>query len=286
VIELDHWRDGGATFDWRGHAIWHRADGDGEPVLAIHGFPTASWDFAAIWPGLCEKYRAVTLDMIGFGFSAKPRGFAYSIMAQADLIEALLARLGITRYRMLAHDYGVTVAQELLARQRAGISAARIAAVCLLNGGLFPETHRARPVQRLLVSPIGPILARLSTYRVFARNMQDIWGATPPTDAELRGMWQLVRANDGLAVTPALLDYMAQRRRNRARWVGALVDSDVPIRLIAGMRDPVSGAHMVARYRELVPDPDVVELADVGHYPQVEAPDRVAAPMHELFARA
>ncbi|HAV68070.1 MAG TPA: alpha/beta hydrolase, partial [Alcanivorax sp.] len=39
--------------------------------------------------------------------------------------------------------------------------------------------------------------------------------------------------------------------------------------------DPVSGGHMVARYRELIPDPDVVELAGVGHYPQTEAPDAV-----------
>mgnify|MGYP003377880407 CR=1 FL=1 len=60
----------------------------------------------------------------------------------------------------------------------------------------------------------------------------------------------------------------------------------VPVRLIAGLADPVSGAHMVARYRALVPAPDVVELAAVGHYPQLEAPDAVLAAAIEFLDRA
>ena len=71
---------------------------------------------------------------------------------------------------------------------------------------------------------------------------------------------------------------MEERRRHRERWVGALRDAagrGIPVRLIDGTEDPVSGGHMVARYRELIPDPDVVELAGVGHYPQTEAPDAV-----------
>ena len=58
------------------------------------------------------------------------------------------------------------------------------------------------------------------------------------------------------------------------RWVGALLQSDVPLRLVDGALDPVSGAHLAERYRELVPNPDVVLLPDVGHYPQLEAHDR------------
>jgi pimeloyl-ACP methyl ester carboxylesterase len=45
--------------------------------------------------------------------------------------------------------------------------------------------------------------------------------------------------------------------------------------LIDGLADPISGEHMVQRYRELVPNADVCELPKIGHYPQIEAPDRV-----------
>ena len=64
-----------------------------------------------------------------------------------------------------------------------------------------------------------------------------------------------------------LLDYMKQRKQYRDRWVGALQNANVPVRLTAGMADPISGADMVARYRALIPNADVVELADIGHYP-------------------
>jgi len=281
-VTPEQWRAKGDYFDWRGHRIFYRCEGTGEPLLLVHGFPTASWDWAPLWPALLERYRLLTLDMIGFGFSAKPKSFAYRITSQADIYEALLEREGVTRYRLFAHDYGVSVAQELLARQ--GDAKAKIDRVCLLNGGLFPEAHSPALVQKLLASPLGPLVARLSSYRVFSRTMRKIWGATPPTESDLRAMWQLVTESDGLAVTPGIIDYLRQRRENRPRWVGALVNATVPLRLINGVVDPIAGAKIVARYRELVPKPDVVELADVGHYPQVEAPDRVLAAALEFFA--
>jgi pimeloyl-ACP methyl ester carboxylesterase len=277
VTSPDDWRAAGDHFEWRGHRIFCRTAGpkDVAPLVLIHGFPTASWDWAPLWPRLTERFRVLTLDMIGFGFSAKPRRFAYTIGAQADLFEALLAREGVTRYHILAHDYGDTVAQELLARDRDRGASTRIAAVCLLNGGLFPETHRALLTQKLLASPLGPLLARLTSYRRFARAMRHIC-KRPLSDEDVGAMWQLVTENDGRAVMPQLIGYMAERRAHRARWVGALVDAVAPLRLINGLDDPISGAHMVARYRELVPRPDVVELPGVGHYPQLEAPDAVA----------
>ena len=282
VVSPDQWRAKGDHFEWRGERIFFRIEGKGEPLLLIHGFPTASWDWYAMWPRLVERYRVLTLDMIGFGFSAKPRKFAYSIFAQADLYDALLAREAVTSYRMVAHDYGLTVAQELFARQPAK---AKIISACLLNGGLFPETHRAMRTQKLLASPIGPLIAKLSSYRTFAATMRKIWGSHPPADDELRAMWQLISENNGMAVMPKLIGYMAERRANRERWVGAIVKPPAPIRLIDGLVDPISGAHMVARYRELVPAPDVVELPGVGHYPQVEAPEAVLAAVLEHFAK-
>jgi pimeloyl-ACP methyl ester carboxylesterase len=280
MTSLDEWRSGSDSFEWRGARIFCRTAGTGEPLLLVHGFPTASWDWAAVWPQLAARYRVLALDMIGFGLSAKPLRFDYSIMAQADLFEAFLARERVTQYRVLAHDYGNSVAQELLARDRGAI-----VSVCFLNGGLFPEAHRALPMQRLLASPLGPLIARFASFKTFAASMRRIWGTHPLPDAELRTMWELASRDGGLALMPKLLGYMAERRKNRARWVGALVEAKVPRRLIDGLVDPVSGAHLVARYRELVRDPDVVELPDVGHYPQVEAPDAVAAAALAFFAR-
>ncbi len=90
------WRAGGSYFDWLGHRMFCRVGGEGDPLLVIHGFPTASWDWWKLWPALTKAYRCYAVDMLGFGYSAKPVGSVYSIMRQADLQEALLAREGVT----------------------------------------------------------------------------------------------------------------------------------------------------------------------------------------------
>jgi pimeloyl-ACP methyl ester carboxylesterase len=243
-------------------------------LLLIHGYPTASYDWYRVWPQLAERYSLYACDMLGFGMSAKPRDAAYTIAAQADICHALLEQCGVGAAHVLAHDYGDTVAQELLAREAEG--RLRLQSVCFLNGGLFPETHRARLVQKLLAAPvIGPLLARTMSRAKFDATMRSIWGRQPPSDSELGDLWALVEHDGGRQALARLINYMEQRRRNRARWVGALVGSSVPRRLVCGADDPVSGAHLAVRYRELVPDPDVVLLEGVGHYPQLEDPDRV-----------
>lgn len=279
-VRLDEWQRGGARFDYRGQPIFYRIDGSGPALLCIHGFPTASWDWHKLWPGLTARFRVVAADMIGFGLSAKPRRYDYSIRDQATLQEALLAALGIADVHVLAHDYGVTVAQELLARhderQAAGTPTPRLHSICFLNGGLFPEAHRARRAQQLLHSPLGPLLGRLMSERRFRQSFVPIFGPrTPPSDDELATAWTLVAHNDGQRIAHRLIRYIAERRASRERWVGALQRTGVPLRFINGPADPVSGAHAAARYRELVPHPDVVLLDGIGHYPQLEAPERV-----------
>ena len=274
MSSLDSWRSAGSIFNSGFGPLFTRVDGAGPPLLFIHGFPTASWDWAKIWPAFTPHFHCLTMDMLGFDFSAKPGSAAYSISLQADLFEAWLRHQGIEHYGCIAHDYGDTVAQELLARQ--GTGSPRMTRLVLLNGGLFPEAHKPLWLQTLLAGPLGSLVARLTTRAKFAANMQRIC-KKPLDELEIDAMWTLVANNGGLQVLPKLIGYMAERRQRRARWVGALQHSAVPIRLIDGMDDPISGAHMVARYRQLVPHPDVIELAGVGHYPQLEAPTEVVS---------
>jgi pimeloyl-ACP methyl ester carboxylesterase len=277
TISLDEWREAGHTYVHHGHPIFyvdhHR--GDGPVLLCIHGFPTASWDFADTWRRLTGRFaRVIVADMIGFGFSAKPRGYDYNLVDQTDLQQGLAMALGVHDVHVLAHDYGVSVAQELLARHAEG-RGLRLHSVALLNGGLFPETHHARPIQKLLLGPFGPIVSLLSTRRKFLANLADVFGpGTKPTPEQEDAFWTLWCANGG-SQGHRLIRYILDRRIHRDRWVGALTATRVPLLLINGPEDPVSGAHMVARYRELVPWPNVVSLPGIGHYPQVEAPDAV-----------
>lgn len=258
------------------HALRYRTGGTGPALWLVHGFPTSRRDWAALWPGLARDHSLAALDMLGFGASDKPRDFDYSIAASADQWQALARATGVREVALLAHDYGNTVAQELLARQREGRLPFRIRSAVFLNGGLFPEATRPLPIQRLLAGPLGPLLARLTGRRRFVASLRRIC-PKPWPPGEMDAAWELLARAGGRAVMPRLLGYIAERRVNRARWVGALEQAGIPIALVNGLEDPISGRSIVARWRELLPAAPVFELPGVGHYPQLEAPEQVLA---------
>ena len=276
-LTLDKWVAGAEHSRHGDHEIAFHEAGSGSAVVLIHGFPTCSWDWHRVWPDLTQRYRVVAADMIGFGQSAKPRAHGYSIFDQADLCEGLLRSLGVERVHILAHDYGDTVAQEMLARfseRRAEHEPGTvIESVCFLNGGLFPEAQRPLFIQRLLASPAGGLVGRLLSKRTFDRSFSKIFGPeTRPSRQELAEHWSLLEHNGGRRIVHRVLRYLHERSANRERWIGALESAPVPLRFVVGLQDPVSGAAMAQRYREVVPDPDVVELPRIGHYPQLEDP--------------
>jgi pimeloyl-ACP methyl ester carboxylesterase len=271
---------GGTFFDYRGHAIFTRVGGppSAPALLLIHGFPTSSWDWEAVWPTLTERFRVYTLDLIGFGYSAKPAHYRYSIHDQAELVQAYLRGQGVMACHVLAHDYGVSVAQELLSRQAQVPLTPMVRSIVFLNGGLFPDLHRPLLIQKLLLSPLGSWVAMLITHKRFAANMRHIFGPdTKPDAALIDDFWALVSANAGRVIMHRLIRYLSDRKTHGARWVNALLTASVPLKLICGGADPISGAHMAQHYQALVPNADVSVLSSIGHYPQIEAAGLVLA---------
>ena len=255
-------------------------------ILLIHGFPTSSWDWWKLWPSLNRHYRLVAMDLLGFGFSDKPRSYNYRILEQADLCEALVAQLGLRQFHMLVHDYGVTVAQEMLSRQNEGRGVGDCQSCLFLNGGLFPETHRAVLAQKLLLSPIGFVFRYALSKRSLRRSFQKIFGDHKASGEEIDSFFELFVRDGGRGNLHRLIRYMNDRIEHRERWVAALNAARCPIGLINGSLDPVSGEHMVQRFLELLGDEHFLRrLPRVGHYPQIEAPDEVFAAYAEFLQR-
>ncbi|WP_138436050.1 alpha/beta fold hydrolase [Marinobacter shengliensis] len=270
---LEAWQQAGKWFSYDGHAIFSRMAGKGSPLVLLHGFPTASWDWSRLWPMLASGHQLLAVDMLGFGFSDKPRNYVYSIEDQADLIQGWIEGLGLDSVHLFAHDYGSSVAQELLARDQEGSLSFDIISVCLLNGGLFPEVHSPLFIQKVLKSPLGGLISRGLTRGSFERNFRRLFGdRNPPAQQDLEDFWHLLTYNNGRGILHELIQFMEERRCHRNRWVGALQNAQQPMRLISGVADPVSGAATVRRYRELIRNPDVISLRNIGHYPHFESP--------------
>src|ERR1700733_11059734 len=312
---LASWVEEGLYFDYLGFEIFYRVEGSGPPLLLIHGYPFNSFDWQPIWPTLTQRFTVIAPDMMGMGFSAKPVAYEYSVHDHADMHEALLAHLGISNAHILAHDIGDSVGQELLARhelRQHAYGALRIDSITWLNGGMFIESYTPRAAQKLMSgTPLGDILSPVQnsplSRRLLEPTLREMFGPnTKPTRHMMDVFSQILDYNDGRRVLHKVGRFIKDRHTHRNRWVRAMRETDVPMRLIDGPIDPNSGAHMARRYAEATPNAhagvppaeighwtqrvaplprgyaegtpnaDVVMLPDdIGHWPQLEAPDEV-----------
>jgi pimeloyl-ACP methyl ester carboxylesterase len=223
--------------------------------------------------------------MMGMGFSAKPVAYQYSVTDHADMHKALLQHLDIHNAHILAHDIGDSVGQELLARHEFGQQAdgsVNIDSITWLNRGMFIEAYTPRAAQKLMSqTPLGDILSPVQgsplSRRLLEPTLREMFGPnTKPTRHMMDVFNQILDYNDGRRVLHKVGRFINDRYTNRNRWVRAMRQTAVPMRLLDGPVDPNSGAHMARRYAEVIPDADVVMLADdIGHWPQLEAPEEV-----------
>ena len=265
--------------------MFYRTAGSGPTLLLIHGYPFNSWDWARIWDALVERFTVVAPDMLGMGFSDKPVAYGYSVHDHADMHEALLADLGVQSAHILAHDLGDSVGQEVLARHEFSdhvYGSLAIESVTWLNGGLFNEAYTPRLLQKAMSrTPLGDIMSPLQgsplSRRLIDRTLDELFGVdTKPSPRMLDQFHQILGYNDGKRVTHKVGRFVNDRYEHRNRWVRAMRQTAVPMRLIDGPADPNSGRHMAQRYREVISDPDVVMLDDrIAHWPQIEAPEAV-----------
>jgi pimeloyl-ACP methyl ester carboxylesterase len=282
VSDLERWWQQGERLDltlggvnrrvflWRG--------GTGTAMTLLHGFPSSSHDWAKIAPALSASHALLAPDFLGFGASEKPVEHNYSLIEQADLVEAVWAAEGTTTTRLVAHDYGVSVAQELLARRAEGGLKVELESLHLLNGGLYPELHRPQPVQTMLLDPEqGPRVSALVTEELFVAGLRPTFAEAYEAGPDSADIWRATSNGGGERIGHLLIRYIRDREQYGPRWTGALEQTDVPLGFIWGMLDPVSGAHMAKRIRERLPDAPFVALEDVAHWPPLEAPGRVAA---------
>jgi pimeloyl-ACP methyl ester carboxylesterase len=259
-------------------AIFVRTLGAGPSMTLLHGFPSSSHDWAKVAPALAERHSLLMPDLLGFGASEKPREHDYSLREQADLVEALWARAGVEQTILVVHDYAVSVAQELLARRAEAVLPVDLQAVYLLNGGLFPSLHRQQPTQTALLDPEhGPKIGELINEELFVAGLRPTFAESYDAAADSTEIWRSMNRDDGQRNSHLLIRYITDRERDEQRWISALEQTDVPLSFVWGMLDPVSGAHMAERIVERLPNAPLLALADVAHWPQLEAPERVLA---------
>jgi pimeloyl-ACP methyl ester carboxylesterase len=253
----------------------------------LHGYPTSSHDYYRVLPDLAAHYRVIVHDHLGFGLSDKPADYSYAIHEQADFALLLWQQLGVSSAHLFAHDYGTSVATELLARWNRGFRTVSLDSVTLCNGSVHIELARLRPIQKLLRNrTLGPLVARLSSQRVFNRNMRRLWqDPALLSKADLDTMWELLTRDGGKVVLPKITQYLRDRVLYWDRWVGALQKSQLPLAFLWGGEDPITGRDVANVHQAEAPGSRLTLLDGVGHYPMLEDPRRWTEALLSLLSR-
>ena len=274
---VEEWRRRGATANVCGREVFFvQADGDAPPVVFLHGFPSSSFDWRETLRYM-DGRAWMALDFVGFGLSEKPRE-ENDLRVQADIVEELLGQLGVEQARIVAHDMGTSVANELMARDLEGKLSFACDAVLLFNGSMVIDAASLTWEQKVLLGPGGSLLAGLSNRLSLKRGLGATFSeAHPLSSDEARGQWALMSHDQGHRNLHRLISYVRQRTEFADRWHGAIANWQGRLELAWGLEDPVATVAVLEALKVLRPSVAVHELPGLGHYPQIEDPARMAA---------
>jgi len=263
-------------------AVVDEGDGD-EVLLLIHGMAGSAQTWRAVLPQLAKKYRVIAPDLLGHGQSSKPRT-DYSLGAFAVGLRDLLDELGVESATVVGQSLGGGVAMQFLYQHPDYCR--RL--VLISSGGLGPDVGL---ILRLLAAPgaefVMPVIAPSPVLR--AGNAVKSWlssaGLRSPRGAE---MWSAYSSFGDGETRQAFLRTLRSVVDYRGQAVSALnrlnLREGLPILAIWGEQDniiPVDHAYAALEAR---PDCRLEVLPGVGHFAQVEAPDKVIDLLEEFIS--
>jgi pimeloyl-ACP methyl ester carboxylesterase len=305
MTRADEWRTRGGQFSWcpaGGTAdpvqIFHVELGDpGAPVLLlVHGWPTSSIDWFEVAGQLSTRFRVCALDFPGYGFSAKPRGWGYSLGRDEELIEYYLAEvIGADAAVIAAHDRGDSVALLHAARCAEGRSATTLEHLVLSNGNMFLPLSNLTAAQRLMLDADSwPAVAAALTPERLAQAMgsSTFTPARQAGDPEVTALSVTFGHDNGIEVLHETIQYLAERSRDERTWLTALRRGAFPVTMIWGLSDAVSPPRVASYvWHEYLmlgrPGNRLYFIPAANHYLQADRPDAfVQVLLHALDLRA
>jgi pimeloyl-ACP methyl ester carboxylesterase len=245
--------------------FWRAAEpSGGAPALYLHGVPTSSDD----WPDFLRRSGGLAPDLPGFGRSGKPGSLAYTIAEYDGFIERFLDHAEVDRVQLVMHDWGVV---GLAFAQRAP---ERVARLVIINAVPFLPGYRWHRAARIWRTPLLGELAMGTTTHWVMRQVSREGNATPgpmPQD------WlDSVNAHFDQGTQRAILRlYRSSPPEVLAREGAQLGRLKVPALVVWGTRDPYIPSRFGAGYAAVLPDAELLELPDAGHWPWLDRPDLV-----------
>jgi len=266
-------------------------EGEGEPVLMLHGNPTWSFYFRNMISALSPEYRIIVPDHMGCGLSDKPgRGqYDFKLKSRVDDLEYLLERLNLKKkFTLMVHDWGGMIGMAYALRHPDQIS--RI--IITNTAGFFPPGKKKLPIRLWIIRNLLPfavpavlglnLFSAAALYMApYKRLSKDVkTGLTAPYNCRKNRVATLKFVQD-IPVYPKDTGY------NLVKYVDDNLHllSDIPMMICWGKHDFVFDTDYYNEWKRRFPNAESLFFKDGGHYLLEDKPDEVAAYVKDFLKK-
>ncbi|MBO9562984.1 MAG: alpha/beta fold hydrolase [Niastella sp.] len=279
-----HWLDKTAYpftphyFEVNGHKLHYIDEGQGFPILFVHGTPSWSFEYRYIIKVLSSQHRCIAIDHMGFGLSDKPEHYDYSTQNHSATLEKFILAENLRNITLVVHDFGGPIGLNV-AMQHPD----RITGIVILNSWLW--SSKADPdfikTSKILKSPLLPFLFRYLNFSprfILPKSFGDKKISKSLLKQYTKPFANSSQRNGTLAFARSLLydqDWF------ETLWQKKSTISHKPILLIWGMKDPIIKPSYLTKFLSGFPQAQVVKLPGSGHFPQEEDPEMIIRSIQE-----
>jgi pimeloyl-ACP methyl ester carboxylesterase len=279
-------------FEGNGFRMHYVDEGDGEPIICLHGEPTWGYLYRRFIPPLSKANRVVVPDHMGFGKSETPRDREYSLKTHVENLARLIDELDLKNITFVIQDWGGPIGAAYALRHPD-----RVKRLFLLNtltgygrakpGGLTPwfqfikSQHDAGKLHEVLGhlgTNILSVMKMIGFEKSAAVDSNWIAAYSAPFPTE----------DDCLGAIEFPLDALLGRMVPFVKEGFPLIENlkSKPAMLAVGMKDRgIAPDVQIADFRGIWPDRPIIELFDAGHFSQEDVPDTIVA-LIQLFIQS
>lgn len=249
-------------------------EGDGQPVVMLHGNPTWSFLYRNLIKQLSPRFRCIAPDHIGFGLSDKPVDWSYLPEDHAKNLEALIGHLGLKNITLVVGDWGGPIGM-----QYAVTHPDNVARLIVMNSWAWPVNRDFHYVSfsAFMGGPVGRLLIKRFNFFVtsfmrvafgdknkLSEHAHQHYKDALPTAETRKGCY--IFPKQIIASTPWL----------ETLWSKFAVLKDKPTLFVWGMKDVAFRDKELKQWQQALPNSLTLRLNTVGHFVPEEAPEELA----------
>jgi haloalkane dehalogenase len=263
-----------------GARVHYVDEGNGSPLLLLHGNPTYSFLYRDLIKGLRDRFRCIAVDYPGFGLSQAGPGYGYTPAEHAAVLEQLIVQLDLRGVTMMVQDWGGPIGFAAATRQPD-----RFDSFVIGNTWAWPKADPGTQVfARLMGGPVGGFLILRRNFfveRIIPGGVKR--KKLPEAVMEAyRGPFPTPESRRPLHVFPreilASRSFLAEVERR----LPALRDR--PALIVWPTKDVAFREPERRRWEATFPNHRTVLLDGAGHYIQEDAPDEIIGAIRDWSA--